>query len=105
MLSGGGAVGVDGEHLEWGVAAHVVTVVAAAGVVTREPSVGLGLKLTDGGEPAPVERGGIAMGAPIASDVTPIVWPRPAGDLPEPPSVPLVLPGKFANPGAAPATG
>jgi hypothetical protein len=36
-----------------------------------------------------VERAGIAMGAVIASDVAPIAWPRPAGDLPDPPSVPL----------------
>ena len=57
------------------------------------------------GYPAPhfaVERGNIGMGEPIASDVTPIVWPRPAGDLPDPPAVPFVLPRKIANPGAAP---
>jgi hypothetical protein len=36
-----------------------------------------------------VERAGIAMGAVIASDVTPIAWPRPAGDLPDPPAVPI----------------
>jgi ectoine hydroxylase-related dioxygenase (phytanoyl-CoA dioxygenase family) len=36
-----------------------------------------------------VERASIPMGAVIASDVTPIAWPRPAGDLPDPPSVPL----------------
>jgi hypothetical protein len=36
-----------------------------------------------------VERAGIAMGAVIASDVTPLAWPRPAGDLPEPPAEPL----------------
>jgi ectoine hydroxylase-related dioxygenase (phytanoyl-CoA dioxygenase family) len=34
-----------------------------------------------------VERAGIPMGAVIASDVTPLVWPRRAGDgVPEPPS-------------------
>jgi hypothetical protein len=33
-----------------------------------------------------VDRAGIAAGEPIASDVTPIAWPRPAGDLPTPPS-------------------
>jgi ectoine hydroxylase-related dioxygenase (phytanoyl-CoA dioxygenase family) len=32
-----------------------------------------------------VERAGIEVGARIASDVTPVVWPRPAGDLPSPP--------------------
>jgi len=36
-----------------------------------------------------VERAGIAMGGVIASDVTPIAWPRPAGDLPDPPAQPL----------------
>ena len=33
-----------------------------------------------------VDRGGIAVGEVIASDVTPIAWPRPDGSLPEPPS-------------------
>ena len=36
-----------------------------------------------------VERAGIAMGAVIASDVTPIAWPRPEGDLPPPPAAPI----------------
>jgi ectoine hydroxylase-related dioxygenase (phytanoyl-CoA dioxygenase family) len=36
-----------------------------------------------------VERAGIAMGAVIASDVTPIAWPRPPGDLPDPPGDPI----------------
>ncbi len=36
-----------------------------------------------------VERAGIAMGAPIASAVTPIAWPRPGGDLPDPPAEPM----------------
>jgi ectoine hydroxylase-related dioxygenase (phytanoyl-CoA dioxygenase family) len=36
-----------------------------------------------------VERGGIAMGAVIASDVTPIAWPRPGGRLPRPPMAPI----------------
>lgn len=36
-----------------------------------------------------VERAGIAMGAVIASDVTPLAWPRPHGDLPAPPREPL----------------
>ena len=33
-----------------------------------------------------VDRGGIEPGAPIASDVTPIAWPRPDGDLPPTPA-------------------
>ncbi len=36
-----------------------------------------------------VERAGIAMGEVIASDVTPVAWPRPAGDLPDAPVEPL----------------
>jgi len=33
-----------------------------------------------------VERAGIPMGGVIASDVTPIAWPRPDGHLPDPPA-------------------
>ena len=36
-----------------------------------------------------VERAGIAMGAVIASDVTPIAWPRPDGGPPLPPAAPI----------------
>lgn len=36
-----------------------------------------------------VERAGIAMGAVIASDVTPIAWPRPDGVPPDPPAAPI----------------
>ena len=36
-----------------------------------------------------VERAGIAMGAVIASDVTPIAWPHADGDLPDPPAEPI----------------
>jgi ectoine hydroxylase-related dioxygenase (phytanoyl-CoA dioxygenase family) len=44
----------------------------------------------DGRFPHPsVERAGIARGEVIASDVTPIAWPRPPGDLPDPPAEPL----------------
>lgn len=50
-----------------------------------------------------VDRAGIEVGAPIDGDVTPIVWPRPDGDLPEPPAVPLHLAHGIANRGAAPA--
>ena len=48
-----------------------------------------------------VDRAGIEPGAPIASDVTPIAWPR--GDLPEPPT-PLELPEVVAKSGAFPQT-
>jgi ectoine hydroxylase-related dioxygenase (phytanoyl-CoA dioxygenase family) len=36
-----------------------------------------------------VERAGIPMGGVIASDITPIAWPRPAGDHPDPPAEPF----------------
>jgi len=36
-----------------------------------------------------VERAGIEAGAAIASDVTPLAWPRPDGDLPDPPMEPM----------------
>jgi len=36
-----------------------------------------------------VERARIAMGAVIASDITPVAWPRPEGDLPPPPAEPI----------------
>ena len=36
-----------------------------------------------------VERYGIKIGEPIDSPVTPIAWPRAAGDLPEPPDAPI----------------
>jgi ectoine hydroxylase-related dioxygenase (phytanoyl-CoA dioxygenase family) len=36
-----------------------------------------------------VERAGIPMGAVIASDVTPLAWPRPDGTLPCPPAAPI----------------
>jgi len=36
-----------------------------------------------------VDRPGIKVGEPIASDLTPIVWPRAQGDLPKPPRFPL----------------
>jgi ectoine hydroxylase-related dioxygenase (phytanoyl-CoA dioxygenase family) len=36
-----------------------------------------------------VDRPGIKIGEAVASDLTPIVWPRPAGDLPRPPRIAL----------------
>ena len=49
-----------------------------------------------------VERGGIEVGQPIVSDVTPIVWPRPGGDLPPTPAVPMIVPPGVANRGVGP---
>ncbi len=37
-----------------------------------------------------VDRPGIKLGEIIASDLTPIVWPRPAGDYPAPPAIPML---------------
>lgn len=36
-----------------------------------------------------VDRPGIKVGEPIASDLTPLVWPRAVGDWPKPPRMPL----------------
>ena len=36
-----------------------------------------------------VDRPGIKLGEAIASDLTPVVWPRAAGDYPKPPRMPL----------------
>ena len=67
-----------------GVAVHVETVVRVVddgNIVDCDPQPLL--------EALPaVERAGIAMGAAIASDVTPVAWPRAPGDLPDPPDPP-----------------
>jgi len=49
-----------------------------------------------------VDRGGIEVGDPIASDATPIAWPRPDGDLPPTPASPISVPAGVANLGAVP---
>ena len=50
-----------------------------------------------------VDRAGIEVGQPVASDVTPIAWPRPDGDLPTPPDSSIELPpGLTTNPGSIP---
>lgn len=49
-----------------------------------------------------VDRSGIDVGAAIDGDVTPIVWPRPDGDLPERPAVAFEVPAGIANTGAVP---
>ena len=58
------------------------------------------------GYPVPhfsVDRYDIQVGEPIDSEATPIVWPRPDGDLPPVPSVPIHVPnGIVANSGAMP---
>jgi ectoine hydroxylase-related dioxygenase (phytanoyl-CoA dioxygenase family) len=57
------------------------------------------------GYPTPhfaVDRAAIAVGEPIRSDVTPIAWPRPSGDLPPTPPPWNVDPLPVTNPGAVP---
>jgi ectoine hydroxylase-related dioxygenase (phytanoyl-CoA dioxygenase family) len=49
-----------------------------------------------------VDRAGIELGQVIDGDVTPVVWPRPDGDLPERPAVGFTLPAGIANTGAIP---
>ena len=49
-----------------------------------------------------VDRCDIEVGQVIDGDVTPIVWPRPDGDLPDRPAVSFDLPAGIANTGALP---
>lgn len=89
---------------------HGLTVhLAKANTTDRPRAVHTIIYFPDGstrGYPSPhfaVDRAGIEVGQPIDGDVTPIVWPRPAVDLPEPPKVPLHLRHGIANKGATPA--
>jgi ectoine hydroxylase-related dioxygenase (phytanoyl-CoA dioxygenase family) len=75
---------------------HGLTIhLATANTTDRDRAVHTVIYFPDGstrGYPYPhfaVERGGIEVGQAIASDVTPIAWPRPPGDLPDPPAVPF----------------
>jgi len=49
-----------------------------------------------------VDRAGIELGQVIDGDVTPVIWPRPDGDLPQRPAVGFTLPAGIANTGAIP---
>ncbi len=50
-----------------------------------------------------VDRPGIKIGEPIDSELTPLVWPRAAGDLPKPPGFPLTpILAQLNNRGALP---
>ncbi len=49
-----------------------------------------------------VDRAGIAVGATIASDVTPIAWPRDPDDLPVPPPPPAGVPAALRQLGILP---
>lgn len=75
---------------------HGLTIhLAKPNTTDRDRAVHTVIYIPDGatrGYPHPhfaVDRGGIEVGQRIDSDVTPIIWPRPDGDLPEPPATPL----------------
>jgi len=88
---------------------HGLTVhLAGANTTSRDRAVHTIIYFPDGstrGYPSPhfaVDRAGIGIGQQIASDVTPVAWPRPDGDLPEPPESEIVVPNGIINPGAVP---
>ena len=89
---------------------HALTVhFADENATDRDRAVHTIIYFADGntrGYPFPhfaVDRGGIEVGEPIASEVTPLAWPRPEGDLPPTPSSTIELPARLvANPGAIP---
>jgi ectoine hydroxylase-related dioxygenase (phytanoyl-CoA dioxygenase family) len=88
---------------------HGLTVhLANANTTERARAVHTIIYFKDGntrGYPHPhfaVDRCGIEVGAPIDGDVTPIVWPRPDGDLPPCPAHGWADLGVLANPGAVP---
>ena len=88
---------------------HGLTVhLAKANVTDRDRAVHTVIYFPDGsvrGYPFAhfaVDRGGIEVGQKIASDVTPIAWPRPDGDVPPAPAVPMVALEGITNRGATP---
>jgi hypothetical protein len=89
---------------------HGLTVhLANANTTDRPRAVHTIIYFADGntrGYPVPhfsVDRYDIQVGEPIDSEATPLVWPRPAGDLPPVPSVPIHVPGGIIqNSGAMP---
>jgi ectoine hydroxylase-related dioxygenase (phytanoyl-CoA dioxygenase family) len=89
---------------------HGLTVHLAGPNTTRtDRSVHTIIYFPDGstrGYPFPhfaVDRSDIEVGAAIDGDVTPIVWPRAEGDLPDRPAVGFTLPAGITNSGAVPA--
>jgi ectoine hydroxylase-related dioxygenase (phytanoyl-CoA dioxygenase family) len=88
---------------------HGLTVhLANANTTDRDRAVHTIIYFPDGhtrGYPFPhfaVDRGGIEVGQAIDSDVTPIAWPRPDGDLPPVPAVPFGFDSPIVNSGAVP---
>jgi ectoine hydroxylase-related dioxygenase (phytanoyl-CoA dioxygenase family) len=88
---------------------HGLTVhLAAPNTTSTDRAVHTVIYFPDGstrGYPYPhfaVDRAGIEVGSAIDGDVTPIVWPRSEGDLPDRPPVPFTVPAGIANAGAVP---
>jgi hypothetical protein len=88
---------------------HGLTIhLANANTTDRARAVHTIIYFADGntrGYPVPhfsVDRYGIEVGQPIDSEATPIAWPRPEGDLPPVPSVPIHIPSAVASSGAMP---
>jgi ectoine hydroxylase-related dioxygenase (phytanoyl-CoA dioxygenase family) len=89
---------------------HGLTVhLAGANATDRARAVHTIIYFADGntrGYPVPhfsVDRYDVQVGERIDSEATPIVWPRPDGDRPAPPSVPIAIPSAVvANSGALP---
>jgi ectoine hydroxylase-related dioxygenase (phytanoyl-CoA dioxygenase family) len=89
---------------------HGLTVhLANANRTERPRAVHTVIYFADGntrGYPIPhfsVDRYDVQVGQPIDSEATPIVWPRPPGDLPPIPAVPIHVPSAVvANSGAVP---
>ncbi len=63
-----------------------------------------GITRSEEGSHFAVDRAAIAPGAPIASAVTPVAWPRPAGDLPAPPPPMTGIPAAWRDAGTYPGT-
>lgn len=91
---------------------HGLTVhLADANTTDRDRPVHTMIYFPDGntrGYPFPhfaVDRAGIELGQAIASDVTPIAWPRPDASLPLPPAPIGELPNEITMRGTFPQTG
>jgi ectoine hydroxylase-related dioxygenase (phytanoyl-CoA dioxygenase family) len=90
---------------------HGLTVhLAGPNTTTSDRAVHTIIYIPDGstrGYPFPhfsVDRSNIEVGSAIDGDVTPIVWPRPEGDLPDRPAIGITLPAGITNTGAVPST-
>jgi ectoine hydroxylase-related dioxygenase (phytanoyl-CoA dioxygenase family) len=113
ILAEPGIAGVEPVFVEvprGGVAFHhgLTVHLAKPNTTDRDRAVHTMIFFPDGstrGYPFPhfcVDRGGIEVGEPIASDATPIAWPRRAGDYPRVPDVPIFVPAGLGDSGIAP---